>query len=59
MPTWALITLADRAISAGGQRFMAERAGSHIAEVRSAHDVMVSHPRAVVKLVLRAVQTVV
>jgi len=58
VPSWALVTLDDRAISPGGQRFMAQRAGSHIQEVRSAHDVMVSHPDAVVKVVLRAVRAV-
>lgn len=58
VPSWALVTLDDRAISPGGQRFMAQRAGSHIQEVRSAHDVMVSHPYAVVKVVLRAVRAV-
>ncbi|MFJ2758914.1 alpha/beta fold hydrolase [Nocardioides sp. NPDC087217] len=56
IPSWALVTLNDRAISPGGQRFMAQRAGSHIYEVHSAHDVMVSHPDAVVKLILRAVR---
>lgn len=51
IPSWVLITLEDRAISPGGQRFMAERAGGHVRTVRSAHDVMVSHPGAVVDLV--------
>jgi pimeloyl-ACP methyl ester carboxylesterase len=51
VPSWDLITLDDRAISPGGQRFMAERAGSHVRTVRSAHDVMVSHPGRVVRLI--------
>lgn len=54
IPSWALITLDDRAISPGGQLFMARRAGARIQKVHSAHDVMVSHPRAVVEVVLRA-----
>ena len=54
IPSWALITLDDRAISPGGQRYMAERAGARIRTVKSAHDVMISHPRAVVSVVTRA-----
>jgi pimeloyl-ACP methyl ester carboxylesterase len=51
VPSWALVTLADRAISPGGQRFMASRAGAQVSTIRSAHDVMVSHPKAVVSVV--------
>jgi pimeloyl-ACP methyl ester carboxylesterase len=51
VPSWDLITLDDHAISPGGQRFMAERAGAHIRTVHSAHDVMVSHPARVVRLI--------
>lgn len=51
IPSWDLVTLDDRAISPGGQSFMARRAGSHITKIHSAHDVMISHPDAVVNLV--------
>ena len=51
IPSWDLITLNDRAISPGGQRFMAKRAGAHIGTVDSAHDVMISHPGRVVRLI--------
>ena len=54
LPSWALISLADRAISPGGQRFMAARAGAQVSTVRSAHDVMVSHPEAVVRVIRNA-----
>ena len=54
LPSWDLITKQDRAISPAGQRFMATRAGSHISTVDSAHDVMVSHPRAVTAIIERA-----
>ena len=54
IPSWDLLTLDDRAIAPGGQRFMAERAGAKITTIRSAHDVMVSHPDAVVDLVVSA-----
>ena len=58
LPSWALVTLDDHAISPGGQVFMAKRAGAHIEEVHSAHDVMVSHPADVVRIVLDAVRAV-
>lgn len=54
LPSWALITVADRAISPGGQRFMAARAGAEVSTVTSAHDVMVSHPEAVVRVIRKA-----
>ena len=53
-PSWSLITLDDRAISPGGQRFMSERAGASISSVKSAHDVMVSRPNAVVRIIAKA-----
>ncbi|HEY3408571.1 MAG TPA: alpha/beta hydrolase [Propionicimonas sp.] len=58
VPSWALITLDDKAISPGGQAFMAKRANSHTTTVHSAHDVMVSHPDAVVRTILAAVRAV-
>lgn len=58
LPSWDLITLEDHAISPGGQLFMARRAGARIETVRSAHDVMVSHPDAVVRIVLDAARAV-
>jgi pimeloyl-ACP methyl ester carboxylesterase len=54
IPSWDLITLNDKAISPGGQRFMAQRAHARIFTVRSAHDVMISHPGAVVFTILAA-----
>jgi pimeloyl-ACP methyl ester carboxylesterase len=54
IPSWDLVTLDDRAISAGGQRFMAQRAGATIRTVASAHDVIVSHPKSVVAVILEA-----
>ena len=58
LPSWDLLTTQDRAISPGGQRFMAERAGATIRTVDSAHDVMISHPGAVVRLVETAADSV-
>ncbi|HTY72389.1 MAG TPA: alpha/beta hydrolase [Actinomycetes bacterium] len=54
IPSWDLLTLDDRAISPGGQQFMADRAGARITTIHSAHDVMVSHPQAVVNLIVKA-----
>jgi pimeloyl-ACP methyl ester carboxylesterase len=58
IPSWDLITLDDHAISPGGQKFMAKRAGAHIDKVHSAHDVMISHPVDVVAEILKAVKAV-
>ncbi len=52
------MTLQDRAISPGGQRFMARRAGARIRTIKSAHDVMISHPKAVVAVITKAVASV-
>ncbi|GAA2361382.1 alpha/beta hydrolase [Dactylosporangium salmoneum] len=54
VPTWDLITLDDNAIAPAGQKFMARRANAHIETVHSSHAVMVSHPDAVVRIVLDA-----
>jgi pimeloyl-ACP methyl ester carboxylesterase len=54
IPSWDLITLHDHAIPPAGQKFMAHRAHAHIRTVPSAHDVMVSHPGAVVSIIQAA-----
>jgi pimeloyl-ACP methyl ester carboxylesterase len=54
IPSWALISLNDKAIAPAGQAFMARRAGATTTSVQSAHDVTVSHPQAVVDLIVRA-----
>ncbi|MBO4252453.1 alpha/beta fold hydrolase [Streptomyces griseorubiginosus] len=56
IPSWDLVTLNDKAIPPAGQRFMAERANAHIEYVESSHAVMVSHPQAVLRIVLDAVR---
>lgn len=58
IPTSYLITLNDHAIPPSGQQFMAKRMNAHIETVRSSHDVMISHPRAVESIVLRAAKNV-
>ncbi|MEU8606598.1 alpha/beta hydrolase [Actinoplanes sp. NPDC048791] len=56
IPSWDLITLDDHAIAPAGQRFMAQRAHAHIRTVRSSHAVMISHPDAVVRIIVEAAQ---
>jgi pimeloyl-ACP methyl ester carboxylesterase len=56
IPSWDLITLDDKAIPPAGQRFMARRAHAHVQIVHSSHAVMVSHPDAVLRVVLDAVR---
>ncbi|MER6371858.1 alpha/beta hydrolase [Streptomyces mirabilis] len=57
IPSWDLITLDDHAISPAGQKFMAGRMHAHTETVQSAHDVMVSHPAAVDRIILEAAAT--
>ncbi|OLE29202.1 MAG: alpha/beta hydrolase [Catenulispora sp. 13_1_20CM_3_70_7] len=54
LPSWDLITDDDKAIPPAGQRFMAARAHAHVESVDSSHAVMVSHPGAVVDIILDA-----
>ena len=58
IPSWYLVTTEDRAIPPTTQRFMAERAGATIAEVRSSHVPMNSRPSAVTELILDAAKSV-
>jgi pimeloyl-ACP methyl ester carboxylesterase len=51
VPSWALVATADRAIGTDNVRFMAQRAGSKIVEVRASHAVPVSKPGEVVELI--------
>jgi pimeloyl-ACP methyl ester carboxylesterase len=58
IPSWDLVTLDDHAISPIGQRFMAARMHAHTEYVDSAHDVMISHPSAVDRIVVQAATAV-
>ncbi len=57
-PSWALISLEDKAIPPAAQEFMAARAGAHVTLVHSAHDSLVSHPATVVRLIVQAATSV-
>ncbi|MFD0471200.1 alpha/beta hydrolase [Nonomuraea thailandensis] len=50
-PSWDVITTQDLNIPAAVQRFMAERAGAHVTEVRASHSVAVSHPKTVARVI--------
>jgi pimeloyl-ACP methyl ester carboxylesterase len=54
VPSWALITRRDQAISPGLQHTMAARAVAHITEVDASHAVMISHPDEVADLIQTA-----
>jgi pimeloyl-ACP methyl ester carboxylesterase len=58
IPSWYLVATEDRAIPPVTQRFMAERAGATIAEVRASHVPMNSQPSAVTELILDAARSV-
>lgn len=53
-PSWYLIASDDRMIPPAAQRFMAERAGSHVSEVSGSHAVYVSQPEEVAALIEQA-----
>jgi pimeloyl-ACP methyl ester carboxylesterase len=56
VPSWYLLCTEDQAIPAATQRFMAERAGARIREVRASHAAMVSQPEAATELILEAAE---
>ncbi|MFJ7075615.1 alpha/beta fold hydrolase [Streptomyces sp. NPDC098781] len=59
IPSWNLIATEDYNIPPAAQRFMAERAHAHTAEVKASHAVSVSRPGAVARLIERAAQAAV
>ncbi|MFD5897116.1 MULTISPECIES: alpha/beta fold hydrolase [unclassified Streptomyces] len=56
IPSWALIGTADKVIPPAEQRVMTARAGSHTVSVKAPHLSMVSNPKDVTDVVIRAVQ---
>jgi pimeloyl-ACP methyl ester carboxylesterase len=59
IPSWYAIGTIDKAIPPAAQKFMAERAGSHITMIRGAgHLSMVSHPAAVARVITEAARAV-
>jgi pimeloyl-ACP methyl ester carboxylesterase len=54
--SWALIGTADKTITPDSLRFMAERAGSVVEEVKASHVSMISRPNAVTELIETAAE---
>lgn len=50
-PSWAVLTTEDRALSPDLQRWMYQRAGSKVTEVKASHAVYISQPEAVAKVI--------
>jgi pimeloyl-ACP methyl ester carboxylesterase len=55
IPSWALVGTLDNVLPPAEQLFMAQRAHAHIAKVPAGHLLMISHPGAVTRLIVRAV----
>lgn len=58
IPSWVLVASDDRNIPRELQVFMAERAKSHVEEVRSSHAVSVSHPKETARIIEEAARSV-
>lgn len=58
LPSWAVVSTADVSIPTQTLRYMAERAGSTVTEVDSAHAVPVAHPAATADVILAALQSI-
>ncbi|MCF7552308.1 alpha/beta fold hydrolase [Pseudonocardia sp. WMMC193] len=58
LPAWQVVATADNAVPTELQRFLAERAGAHVVEADSGHDVPAARPGAVVEAVLAAVSAI-
>jgi pimeloyl-ACP methyl ester carboxylesterase len=58
IPSWALVASSDHALSPDAERFMAQRAQSHVTEVDASHAVAVSQPEAVANIIVDAAHSV-
>ena len=56
IPSWYLIGTEDLIIPEAQQRFMAERAGAEIVEVKASHVSLISKPNAVARLIVVAAE---
>jgi pimeloyl-ACP methyl ester carboxylesterase len=56
LPSWALLSTADHSIPTEAQRFMAERAGSTVVEIATAHAVPLAFPAETADLIESAVR---
>ncbi|WP_328474164.1 alpha/beta hydrolase [Actinoplanes sp. NBC_00393] len=54
IPSYFLVAREDKLIPPAAQRFMAQRAGSHVVEVKASHVAMISQPRITADLIRKA-----
>ncbi|MET7552070.1 alpha/beta hydrolase [Streptomyces sp. NPDC005479] len=57
IPSWTLIGTADKVLPPAEQRFMADRAGSHVVKIDAPHLSMVAKPSAVADLITDAARS--
>jgi pimeloyl-ACP methyl ester carboxylesterase len=57
IPSWYMVATQDHAIPPATERFMAKRAGATTVQVKASHVAMISHPEAVVGLILKAAKS--
>jgi pimeloyl-ACP methyl ester carboxylesterase len=53
-PSWAVISTADRTVNPDLQRYMAERAGSKVTEIKGSHVAFIARPADVAKVIEQA-----
>lgn len=58
LPSWDLVSLDDKAIPPAAQQYMGQQAGARITAIHSAHDSLITHPRAVDNLILQAATSI-
>jgi pimeloyl-ACP methyl ester carboxylesterase len=58
LPSWAVVATGDKAAGSDLVHSMAQRAGADIVEVDGPHVIMISRPKAVADLILKAVHSV-
>jgi pimeloyl-ACP methyl ester carboxylesterase len=58
LPSWYLIATADHAIPPATQRFMAQRAGATVTQVKASHVAMISRPDETTALIVRAANAI-
>jgi hypothetical protein len=56
MQSWAVVATGDKAAGSDLVRSMAHRAGAEITEVRGSHVVMISQPKAVTDVIMKALR---
>ncbi len=58
LPSWDLVSLDDKAIPPAAQQYMGQQAGARITAIHSAHDSLITHPRVVDDLIIKAANSI-